>query len=73
MRSGLVVSTEQLKMNRTHRLWLRRADGGAKTVEDDITLPTKILESGGLTEKPHIRKANHEDNQDSSIKDSSHT
>ena len=24
-------------------LWLRRADGGAKTLEDDITLPTRIL------------------------------
>ncbi|CAL8301784.1 unnamed protein product [Boreogadus saida] len=27
-------------------LWLRRADGGAKTLEDDITPPTRILESG---------------------------
>ena len=26
-------------------LWLRRADGGAKTLEDDITLPTRILVS----------------------------
>ncbi|CAL8364589.1 unnamed protein product [Arctogadus glacialis] len=24
-------------------LWLRRADGGAKTLEDDITPPTRIL------------------------------
>ncbi|CAL8235282.1 unnamed protein product [Boreogadus saida] len=24
-------------------LWLRSADGGAKTLEDDITLPTRIL------------------------------
>ena len=26
-------------------LWLRRADGGAKTLEDDITPPTRILVS----------------------------
>ncbi|CAL8319208.1 unnamed protein product [Boreogadus saida] len=26
-------------------LWLRRADGGAKTLEDEITLPTRILVS----------------------------
>ncbi|CAL8260994.1 unnamed protein product [Arctogadus glacialis] len=54
-------------------LWLRRADGGAKTLEDDITLPTRILEAGGLMEKPYIWKANPEDNQDATIKDSSHT
>ncbi|CAL8374570.1 unnamed protein product [Boreogadus saida] len=54
-------------------LWLRSADGGAKTLEDDITLPTRILESGGLTEKPYLWKANPEDDQDSTIKDSSHT
>ncbi|CAL8320278.1 unnamed protein product [Boreogadus saida] len=59
------------------RLWLRRADGGAKTLVDDITLPTRILdphqESGGLMEKLYIWKANPEDNQNSTIKDSSHT
>ncbi|CAL8330211.1 unnamed protein product [Boreogadus saida] len=54
-------------------LWLRRADGGAKTLEDDITLPTRILESGGLLEKLCIWKANPEDNQNSTIKDSSQT
>ncbi|CAL8381598.1 unnamed protein product [Arctogadus glacialis] len=52
-------------------LWLRRADGGAKTLEDDITPPTRILESGGLMKKPYIWKANPEDHQDSTIKDSS--
>ncbi|CAL8393170.1 unnamed protein product [Boreogadus saida] len=52
-------------------LWLRRADGGAKTLEDDITLPTRILESGRLTEKLYLWKANPEDNQDSTIKVSS--
>ncbi|CAL8332432.1 unnamed protein product [Boreogadus saida] len=52
-------------------LWLRRADGGAKTLEDDITLPSRILESG--LEKPYIWKANPEDNQNSTIKDSSNT
>ncbi|CAL8390915.1 unnamed protein product [Boreogadus saida] len=54
-------------------LWVRRADGGAKTLEDDIALPTRILESGGLMEKLYIWKANPEDHQDSTIKDSSHT
>ncbi|CAL8269535.1 unnamed protein product [Boreogadus saida] len=47
----------------------------AVNLEDDITLPTRILrpdqESGGLMEKPYIWKANPEDNQDSTIKDSS--
>ncbi|CAL8267326.1 unnamed protein product [Boreogadus saida] len=56
---------------------LRRAGRGAVNLEDDITLPTRILrpdqESGGLMEKPYIWKANPEDNQDSTIKDSSHT
>ncbi|CAL8401980.1 unnamed protein product [Gadus morhua 'NCC'] len=52
-------------------LCLWRADEGAKTLEDDITLPTRILESGGLMVKPYIWKANSEDNQDSTIKDSS--
>ncbi|CAL8267702.1 unnamed protein product [Boreogadus saida] len=55
----------------------RRAGRGAVNLEDDITLPTRILrpdqESGGLMEKPYIWKANPEDNQDSTIKDSSHT
>ncbi|CAL8280074.1 unnamed protein product, partial [Boreogadus saida] len=55
-------------------LWLRRADGGAKTLEDDITPPTRILRqitSLGLMEKPYIWKANPEDHHDSTIKDSS--
>ncbi|CAL8272976.1 unnamed protein product [Arctogadus glacialis] len=47
-------------------LWLRRADGGAKTPEDDCE-----QESGGLTEKLYLWKANPEDNQDSTIKVSS--
>ncbi|CAL8319342.1 unnamed protein product [Boreogadus saida] len=29
-------------MGESPGLWLRRADGGAKTLEDDITLPTRI-------------------------------
>ncbi|CAL8398203.1 unnamed protein product [Arctogadus glacialis] len=43
------------------------ADGGAALK----ALPDQ--ESGGLTEKPYIWKANPEDDQDSTIKDSSHT
>ncbi|CAL8373793.1 unnamed protein product [Boreogadus saida] len=57
----------------TRTLRLRRADGGAKTLEDDITPPTRILESGRLMEKPYIWKANPEDHQYSTIKVSSHT
>ncbi|CAL8313475.1 unnamed protein product [Boreogadus saida] len=54
--------------------WLRRADGGAKTGgRHHSTNKDPHQESGGLTEKLYIWKANPEDNQVSTIKDSSHT
>ncbi|CAL8296699.1 unnamed protein product [Boreogadus saida] len=52
----------------------RRAGRGAVNLEDDHHSTNKdYQESGGLTEKPYIWKANPEDHQDSTIKDSSHT
>ncbi|CAL8403849.1 unnamed protein product [Boreogadus saida] len=55
--------------------WLRRADGGAKTLEAKTHSTNKDphQQSGGLTEKPYIWKANPEGDQDSTIKDSSHS
>ncbi|CAL8396352.1 unnamed protein product [Boreogadus saida] len=37
------TSTSCQKSSSTDQDWLRRADGGAKTLEDDITPPTRIL------------------------------
>ncbi|CAL8327718.1 unnamed protein product [Boreogadus saida] len=53
----------------------RRAGRRAVNLEDDHHSTNKDphQESGGLMEKPYIWKANPEDNQDSTIKDSSHT